>query len=100
MHRHIAAIAATALLASVAGAQGQAGSHNPAMKDGAPHMMHNPAKGANSFTESQARGRFAKAGYSHVGKLTKRDGLWRGTGVRHGKKQTVMLDFKGNVTAR
>lgn len=101
MHRHFVAIAAAVLFASGATAQApQAGSHNPAMKDGAPHRVHSPAKGANSFTENQARGRFAKAGYTHIDKLTKQDGLWRASAVRHGKKQMVMLDYKGNVTAR
>jgi hypothetical protein len=101
MVRHIVALSAAVLLASAAGAQSpQAGSHNPAVKNGAPHTIAAPAKGANSFTESQARGRFAKAGYTGLTKLTKRDGLWQGTAMKHGKRATVMLDYKGNVTAR
>lgn len=101
MFRHFAAVSAAALLATGAGAQSpQAGSHNPAIKNGAPHAIAAPAKGANSFTESQARGRFAKAGYTGVTKLTKHDGLWQGAAMKHGKRATVMLDYKGNVTAR
>lgn len=96
-----AALSAAALLASGAGAQSpQTGSHNPAMKDGSPHTLATPAEGANSFTESQARGRFGKAGYTKIGKLAKDNGLWRGTAVKNGKKKTVMLDYKGNITTR
>ena len=76
------------------------GSHNPAVKNGAPHTIAAPAKGANSFTEDQARGRLAKAGYTGITKLTKRDGLWQGTAMKAGKRATVMLDYKGNVTSR
>ena len=95
------AMSAAILLASGAGAQTmQAGSHNPALKNGAPHQVAAPATGANSFTESQARGRLAKAGYTGVSKLTKSNGLWQGTAVKGGKRATVMLDYKGNVTAR
>ena len=101
MLRHIAALSAAALLVSGAYAQNpQAGSHNPAVKDGSPHMMAQPAKGANSFTEDQARGRFMKAGYTKIGKLTKNNGLWSGSAVKGGKAKTVMLDYKGNVTAK
>lgn len=101
MLRQIVALCATGFIMTAAGAQThQDGSHNPAVKDSAPHKMAAPAKGANSFTEDQARGRFMKAGYTQVGKLTKKDGLWHGMARKGGKQQTVMLDFKGNVTVR
>lgn len=101
LHHLIAAAALVAAAGSPAIAQsGQAGSHNPAIKDGAPHTTAAPARGANSFTEAQARGRFAKAGYTGLSKLTKQDGLWQGTAMKGGKRATVMLDYKGNVTAR
>ena len=101
MRRFLLAGAAAALLAGAGHAQsGQAGSHNPVMKDGAPHHISKPAKGANSFTADQAHGRFVKAGYTHISKLEKHDGLWRGTAQRHGKKTHVMLDYKGNITTR
>ena len=108
MFRYLAAASAVALLASGVAAQTpsaqtqqhQAGSHNPALKNAAPHPVAAPARGANSFTEDQARGRFAKAGYTGVSKLTKADGLWQGTAMKGGKRATVMLDYKGNVTAR
>lgn len=93
-----AAVAATALLASGAMAQQQQGSHNPAIKDGSPHMVAAPAHGANSFTEDQARGRLMKAGFARVSKLRKDNkGVWRGTAQRGGKQASVGVDYKGNV---
>ena len=101
MLRIFAAASAVVLLASSAGAQSaQAGSHNPALKNGAPHTIGAPAKGANSFTENQARGRFAKGGYTHISKIMKADGLWQGTAMRGSKRVTVLLDYKGNITTR
>lgn len=101
MRRYIIALAATALLSGPSLAQtGQSTSHNPVVKNGSPHPVAAPAKGANSFTENQARGRLVKAGYSGIGKLTKQDGLWQTSAMKGGKRMTVMLDYKGNVTAR
>ncbi|MBB4153989.1 putative membrane protein [Sphingomonas jinjuensis] len=100
MLRYLMAIPALALLGVGASAQTQAGSHNPVVKNGAPHQVAAPAKGANSFTEDQARGRFTKAGYTVASKLTKQDGLWQGAATKGGKRMTVMLDYKGNITTR
>ena len=101
MFRHMLVASAAGLLATAAGAQTtQAGSHNPALKNSAPHQVAAPAKGANSFTENQARGRFAKAGYTGLSKLTKSNGVWQGMAMKGGKRTTVMLDYKGNVTTR
>jgi putative membrane protein len=78
-----------------------AGSHNPAVKNSAAARVAAPAAGANSFSQDQARGRLAKAGYSAVSTLTKdSNGVWRGTAMRAGKKVNVGLDYKGNVTTR
>lgn len=100
MQRFIITVAAAGLLATGVNAQSaQNGSHNPVVKDGSPKTIAAPAKGANSFTENQARGRFAKAGYSSLSKLTKANGLWQGTAMKGGKQSTVMLDYKGNITA-
>ncbi|MCE7798715.1 hypothetical protein LWE61_19480 [Sphingobium sufflavum] len=101
MRRYMAAISVAALLTGVASAQSpQSGSHNPATKDGSPHTVSAPADGANSFTEDQAHGRLAKAGYTKIGKLTKNDGLWTTTAVKGGKSHKVALDYKGNITVR
>lgn len=101
MYRHILAATLAATLATGASAQATSGSHNPAVKDPAAHSVAAPAKGRNSFTEAQARGRIAKAGYAGIGKLAKdTNGVWQGPATKGGAKVTVMLDYKGNVTAR
>jgi len=93
----IVAAAATGALAQ----EGQAGSHNPAVKHSKVHKVAAPAKGHSSFTEGQAKGRIAKAGFTDVGDLTKTDaGFWQGRATKDGKPVTVTLDYKGNVTAK
>lgn len=57
-----------------------------------------PVPGANSFTETQARERIEKAGYSGVTGLTKdNQGFWKGQASKDGKQVAVVLDFRGNV---
>lgn len=57
-----------------------------------------PAKGANSFTESQAQSRLQKEGFSDVGALQKdQDGVWRGKAMKGGQQMSVWVDYKGNV---
>ena len=83
------------------GAQAQAGSdsNNPAIKDSHVRTTMVAAKGRNSFTEAQARGRIEKAGYGQVGSLAKnQNGVWQGKAMRDGKAVNVALDYKGNVT--
>ena len=66
--------------------------------DGNSNTGHGPAKGANSFTESQAQGRIADAGYSSVAGLKKdNDGIWRGTAMKDGQQVNVWLDYTGAV---
>ena len=60
-----------------------------------------PLKGANSFTEGQAKDRVLAAGLSGVSALTKdEDGIWRGTATKDGKTVNIAVDYKGNVVAR
>ncbi len=94
-------IAAAALFAAGgAFAQEAQTSHNPAVKDSAPHAVTAPANGRNSFTERQAMKRLAKAGYT-VSSLTKDSSFaWMGSAMKGGKSVTVALDYKGNVTTR
>lgn len=98
----IAAAAAVLATTGAAAAQsGQSGSHNPVVKDGTAHHVAAPAKGRSSFTESQAKGRLAKAGYTGITELKgTENGAWRGMAMKNGKKRTVTLDYKGNITAR
>lgn len=92
-------LAAAAAIATGALAQADTGSHNPAVKSATPHTTVMAAKGRNSFTESQARGRIEKAGYADVSKLAKNtNGVWQGTATKDGAKVNVALDYKGDVT--
>jgi hypothetical protein len=60
-----------------------------------------PVKGANSFTEAQARDRMEKAGFSEVKDLKKDDdGIWMAGGMKDGKSVSVALDYQGNVVAK
>ena len=58
-----------------------------------------PLKGANSFTEGQAKDRaIAHGGVDSVSDLKKDDdGIWRGTGNQSGKSVQIAVDYKGNV---
>jgi hypothetical protein len=57
-----------------------------------------PLKGANSFTEGQAKDRALSHGMTGVSALKKDDdGIWRGTAQQDGKPVQVAIDFKGNV---
>jgi hypothetical protein len=57
-----------------------------------------PLKGANSFTEGQARDRATSHGFTNIERLTKdADGIWRGTAHLEGKPVQVSIDYKGNV---
>ena len=57
-----------------------------------------PAKGANSFTDGEARRRIESSGYSAVADLKKDDdGIWHGSATKDGAKVGVWLDYKGNI---
>ena len=60
-----------------------------------------PLKGANSFTEGQAKDRALSHGLTNVGALKKDDdGVWRGSATQDGKSVQLAVDFKGNVVAQ
>jgi len=66
--------------------------------DSSNRMAAGPVKGANSFTEGEARSRIEKQGFTNVGALKKDDdGIWRGTATRSGQQAAVALDYQGNV---
>jgi periplasmic protein CpxP/Spy len=57
------------------------------------------SKGANSFTEAQARSRLQQHGYRQISALIKdQDGIWRGSATRDGHQMHVGLDYKGNIS--
>lgn len=69
-----------------------------AFADPRPNDAGAPLKGANSFTEGQARDRALARGLTNVGELRKDDdGIWRGTAAQDGKHVQVAVDYKGNV---
>ena len=96
------------------GTAGPTGSSNPAVNTtGNAPSSANPSgtanivaasaleKGANSFTEGQARSRLEGAGLTNVTDLKKDDdGIWRGKAMRQGKSVTVGFDYKGNIAAQ
>jgi|SRR5271166_2578669 len=60
-----------------------------------------PYKGANSFTEEQAKDRVLDHGYRNVSPLQKdADGIWRGTAELNGIKVNVAVDYRGNVVSK
>ena len=60
-----------------------------------------PLKGANSFTEGQAKDRAVARGFTAVSDLKKDgDGIWRGSAMWDGKTTQVAVDFKGNVVSQ
>lgn len=100
MQRILIAVALATGLPAVASAQ-MASPHNPAITDPSPRITSNAAQGRNSFTQAQAKGRIAKAGYGKIGQLAKdANGVWQGKAMKDGKLVTVALDYKGDVTTR
>jgi hypothetical protein len=60
-----------------------------------------PLKGANSFTESQAKDRAMAAGFTSLSSLVKDgDGVWRGSAMKDSKAVKIAIDYKGNVVAQ
>jgi hypothetical protein len=60
-----------------------------------------PLKGANSFTEDQAKRRIQDAGYEGVSEMKKGDdGVWRGKAMRGRSRFEASVDYEGNVSAR
>ena len=61
-------------------------------------MVDAPVKGANSFTEGEAKSRIEKMGFGNVADLKKDDhGVWRGHATKNGQRVDVAVDYQGNV---
>ena len=57
-----------------------------------------PAHGANSFSQAQARDRFTNRGFQNVSNMKlDQNGVWRGTATKDGQQVGVWLDYKGNI---
>jgi len=79
------------------GTAGAAGDRNQAVATTGANAPQ-PAKGANSFSDGEARRRIESRGYATVADLKKdNDGVWRGSAMKDGAKVGVWLDYKGNV---
>jgi hypothetical protein len=74
---------------------------NPAVKSANDPSNASLAKGHNSFTKGQAKGRIEKAGYTGVtGLALDGDGLWQAQAMKDGQTVHVALDYKGTVAAQ
>jgi len=74
---------------------------NKAVNTTAPKTSDTPQRGANSFTEGQAKERMEKAGYNGISELKKSDdGVWRAKAIKSRTRVEVSLDYKGNVNER
>jgi hypothetical protein len=57
-----------------------------------------PAAGANSFTQGEARSRLQSNGFGKIAGLKKDEsGVWRGRAEKGGQQVNVWLDYKGNI---
>ena len=89
--------ASTAVMAQTKAAPAGDSSNN-AVSPSSENNTLQPATGANSFTEDQARSRIEAKGYSKVTGLTKdSNGVWRGKGMKGDAAHDVALDYQGNV---
>src|SRR3954467_15074716 len=74
---------------------------NPAIASEQNAPAASTAPGDNSFTEDQAKGHLANAGYSDVSGMTQDDkGAWNGTATKDGKTVSVSVDYQGKVVTR
>lgn len=99
------ALAISALAVAVGGiitpasAQTRTSHNNSAIKP--PHTVNagGPRRGANSFTEGEARAHIRHSGFTSVSRLRKdENGIWRGTAMKGRHRTSVAVDFKGNVS--
>ena len=80
-----------------AGQNAAGGDSNQAVATTTANAMQ-PAHGANSFSQAQARDRFANRGFQDVSNMKlDQDGVWRGTATKDGQQIDVWLDYKGNI---
>jgi hypothetical protein len=78
------------------GAQRSGTSINP--NASAPRSDTGLARGANSFTQGQARRRIEDHGYTNVRQLHKdQNSVWQAEAAKDGRQVKVGLDFRGNV---
>jgi hypothetical protein len=97
----VAAVACLLGSATLAQTPAQDGPQNPAVKTDNGNNSDMPVKGANSYTQSEAKSRIERQGFNRVSALRKdQAGVWRGTAVKDGKSVQVSVDYQGNVNAQ
>jgi hypothetical protein len=97
----VAAVGCLLGTATLAQTPAQTGPQNPAVKTNDSNNSDMPVKGANSYTQSEAKSRIESQGFSHVSSLQKdQSGVWRGTAMKDGKPMQVSVDYQGNVNAQ
>jgi protein CpxP len=85
---------------SGAGAGGSAGGASSTSGTTTKDKDTPPLKGANSFTEGEAKSRAEARGFSDIKDLKKdSEGIWRGHAMQGGKQVEIAVDYKGNVVA-
>lgn len=95
------AFASTAAFAQTQPAPAPSAPETPAVATPGTVNPDAPVKGANSFTEEQAKERIVAAGYTDVGALAlSEDGIWNGPAKKDGKDVKVQLDYQGNIVAQ
>ena len=91
-------LAATAIAQTTTTPAGRTNDSNSAVSSPTPPNVTAPARGANSFTEGQAKGKIEDKGYVNVSGLQKDDdGIWHGRAQKDGSQVNVWLDYKGDV---
>ncbi len=105
INRTILSIAVSTMLAGAALAQqppaNPSAPTNPAVTMPSTPSAANPAPGANSFTEAQAKSRLEGQGFTGISALVKdKDGIWRGTATKGGRTANVGIDYQGNIVER
>ena len=82
---------------------GRARRQDPAVDeiaDDVEDKRNRPDAGANSFTQTQAKDRMEKAGFTQASNIEKDDsGIWRARAMQGDKPVSIALDFRGNVVA-
>jgi hypothetical protein len=90
--------AASGAMAQTPPAQNGPGNSAINTQNSSNRQVEAPVKGSNSFTESEAKSRIAKQGFTDISNLQKDSaGVWRGHAMKGGEQVDVSLDFQGNV---
>ena len=87
------------IAAALVGCSKPANTSNGAINANQNRSTTAPAAGNNSFTEEQARGHLANAGYTNITGMTQdAQGVWHGQATKDGATAAVSVDYQGSVT--